>query len=101
MKSRRLSGSPLGPHDLPVLSVEEVRRQARAALANYAAQFRSCREQMGWSVAEAAARTGLSATRISAIEMNKPHITLRDWIRLADSYGLDLSIRPPVAAEWK
>jgi HTH-type transcriptional regulator/antitoxin HipB len=59
--------------------------------------LRSARRKKGLSQAEAAARLGLSQSRISELEKDASAITLSQLLAMAALYGLEfeLSLEPP------
>ncbi|HZZ09821.1 MAG TPA: helix-turn-helix transcriptional regulator [Paraburkholderia sp.] len=67
------------------------------------------RRQAGLTQAEAAARVGMSQSRISALETDAAALTLMQLLALCGAYGLQLQVRdrnqpapatPATSVEW-
>lgn len=67
----------------------------RAELARFGESFRQVREQQRVSVADLAARTGIDAQRISALEAGRLDPAYDVMIALADGMGVPLSALVP------
>jgi transcriptional regulator with XRE-family HTH domain len=67
----------------------------RVELARFGETFRQVREQQGVTVADLAARTGIAAERIGALEAGRLDPAYDVMIALADGMGVPLSALVP------
>lgn len=68
---------------------------ARTELIRFGETFRRVREKQGITVADLAARTGIAAQRISALEAGRLDPTYDVMIALADGMGVQVSALVP------
>lgn len=57
-----------------------------------AARVRIARKRRGWTIAETAARAGLSRNTLNALELGKPGVAISAWVAALWVLGLDRSL---------